>query len=98
MTHRHQSNDRQQRQQNLADSFRNHIPVQFLRGRFLNGSLPVRFLMVPESRFVSIRRLSVYRDYTVIGHYKDPYEPISIMESHKGFADDSEIRKNIWFV
>ena len=54
--------------------------------------------MVPESRFVSIRRLSVYRDYTVIGHYKDPYEPISIMESHKGFADDSEIRKNIWFV
>ena len=49
--------------------------------------------MVPESRFVSIRRLPVCRDYTVIGHFKDPYKPISIMESHKGFVDDSEIRE-----
>ena len=29
-------------------------------GRFLNGSFPVRFLVVLESRFVSIRRLPVY--------------------------------------
>ena len=29
-------------------------------GRFLNGSFPVRFLVVLESRFVSIRRLPVH--------------------------------------
>ena len=28
----------------------------------------------------------LYRDYTVIGHYKDPYESTSIMESKDGFS------------
>ena len=35
-------------------------------GRFLNGSFPVRFLVVLESRFVSIRRLPEYKIYIII--------------------------------
>ena len=45
---------------NIASSFPTQTPIHSsYAGRFLNGSFPVRLLVVLESRFVSIRRLAV---------------------------------------